>query len=90
MPTMMQVCKRIGLQQLSDKRKIAFDYAIPQPWADDVREKTGIYPVGNIVWLYDENGILGPKCGLFGRPYSITLFGWQILRLYFLQEGHYV
>jgi hypothetical protein len=51
---------------LKDK---SFDYALPQPWVDEIAE---IVPYNIIifcfVWLYDGD--------LFGRPYPINMGGW--------------
>lgn len=54
----------------------AYDYALPQMWADDVRERTGIYPPGHMVWLYNE------RTGLAGVPFPVTLLGWIALKRY--------
>lgn len=54
----------------------AYDYAVPQPWADDVRDKTGIYPPGHVVWLYNKD------TGIGGRPFPVTLLGWMALKRY--------
>jgi hypothetical protein len=53
-----------------------FDYAIPQSWANEVYAWTGLYPRG-IVWLYDRRAPFG------GRPFPVTLYGWQVMVLYF-------
>lgn len=52
-----------------------FDYAIPQPWADDVYEKTGVYPSPFFVWGYPE-GIFG------GQAVAITDTGKMLLEIY--------
>ena len=59
----------------------AVDYAVPQPWADGVRDRTGIDPCGFTVWLYDE------QAGIFGRPYPLTCQGARVLGQYQDQEG---
>jgi len=51
-----------------------FDYSLPQTWVDDVREKTGINPVGKVVWNYEEN-----KCG---QPFGLTREGVQLISIY--------
>ena len=55
--------------------KATFDYAVPQQWWDDVYKKTGM-GVSGVVWLYDD------EAPIFGRPYSVTLYGWMVLRMY--------
>lgn len=44
---------------------ITFDTAIPQGWATDFRDRTGMNPVGSIVWQYDDGAT-------FGRPRPVT------------------
>jgi len=48
-----------------------YDWAVPQEWWNEVYNRTGLNPAGEIVWRYDDS--------LFGYPYSITLLGWMIL-----------
>jgi len=79
-PSFGQRVKELGLDELQEKG-VNYDWAMPQPWVNDVVEKVGIYPRG-IIWLYDVHGILGLKCGMFGRPYSITMSGYWTLKLY--------
>ncbi|NQS88502.1 hypothetical protein HQ584_01750 [Patescibacteria group bacterium] len=50
-----------------------YDWAIPQSYWNEVYEKTGLNPAGEIVWRYDNS--------LFGMPFSISLMGWIILRI---------
>lgn len=52
-----------------------YDVALPQPWADKVKELTGMYPPGHIVWSYAESTI-------FGEPFPVSNYGANILRLY--------
>ncbi len=70
MKTFGQKCK----EAMGNK---TYDITIPQPWANEVRDQTGIYPPGHIVWVYDGN--------IFGRPYAVDLLGWMILNMY--EEG---
>jgi hypothetical protein len=44
-----------------------YDTAVPQPWADSMRDEFGFYPPGHFVWCYDEG------CSLFGKPAPVTL-----------------
>jgi len=57
--TMAEAAAALGLE--------VFDTAIPQPWADAVRDATGIYPAGHVVWCYDGS--------LLGYPVALTLDG---------------
>ena len=66
MATKLDLIKCIGLEDAK------FDYALPQPWCDEVKEITGIYPVDHFIWLYDE------KAPMFGRPYPLDMTGWVI------------
>jgi hypothetical protein len=52
-----------------------YDYAVPQPWFDDVIDRTGVNPCGCFVWLYDG------KYKTFGRPYPINVRGWVICKM---------
>ena len=46
---------------------VTFDYALPEPWCDDLRKKTGITNIAyHFVWMYDE------KAKVFGRPFPLT------------------
>ena len=67
MQTVDERCRELGLQ--------VYDTAIPQPWADDVRDTTGIYPVGHVVWCYDG----GSLCGY---PVALTPEGQKALGNY--------
>lgn len=85
MVTLREKCK--FLDELRDKEAtICYDTALPIDWAKDVIKKTGLYPVG-VVWLYDNEGILGPKCGIFGRPYPVSMYGYWVLRIYQMKGG---
>ena len=79
MVTLRDKCR--FLDKLRDKG-VQYDTALPIDWIDEVMEKTGMYPAG-VVWLYDDNGILGTKCAIFGRPYAVTMFGYWVLKLYY-------
>lgn len=57
-----------------------FDYALPQAWVDNVREKTGINPVGKVVWNYEEN--------THGQPFGLTREGVQLIAIYNYILGH--
>ena len=46
-----------------------YDTALPQQWSEDFRKRTGLWPVGHMVWLYDE------ESRIFGRPYALTWTG---------------
>jgi len=88
MVTLREKCK--FLDELKDKGAfISYDTALPINWVDDVMEKTGQYPYG-IVWLYDDKGLLGPKCGIFGRPYPVSMSGYWILKIYQMKGGEIV
>src|SRR5581483_1099697 len=53
-----------------------FDYALPQPWVDEVVKVTGHpYPaiIGQLVWLYDAAYRYG------GRPCALTLEANKLL-----------
>jgi len=78
--TLREKVQELGLEDLRQKGLIDYDYAYPQPWAESIYEKTGIWPHA-IIWLYDRDGILGIPCGIFGRPYPVTLYAWQILKI---------
>lgn len=52
-----------------------YDSALPQPWFEEVLHYTGVNPIGHIVWSYDK------KAPAFGRPFSVTLKGWQLLQM---------
>ena len=52
-----------------------YDWAMPQPWFMEVIEFTGVNPSGHIVWSYDK------ESPAFGRPFPITLMGWQLLQM---------
>ena len=54
-----------------------FDYAIPQPWANEVKKLTGMYPPGHIVWSYAADIGL-----IFGAPFPVDNYGALMLRLY--------
>lgn len=64
-----QTIARLGLSDAS------FDWGLPQEWWANVIEKTGQNPSGHIVWLYDD------EAPVFGRPFSLTLRGWQLLQI---------
>ena len=49
-----------------------FDTAIPQDWADRVRDLTGEYPPGHVVWSY-------ARGSLSGFPVAIDMTGARIL-----------
>lgn len=83
MATLADRVRELGLDH---QRSIEYDYAVPNEWATDVIEKTGLWPRG-IIWLYDTNGLLGPKCGLLGRPFPLTMYGYWVMRLLTLAEG---
>ena len=78
METLLDRVKALGLDDLEG---VAYDFAVPQPWFDEVCEMAGMRPDG-VVWLYDRLGKLGPPSGTFGRPYAITMNGWWALRMY--------
>lgn len=66
----------MNLNELAKSRGLhSFDCAVPQPWADHVRELTGIYPPGFVVWSYDESHI-------FGAPEPVCNLGALALLLY--------
>jgi hypothetical protein len=78
------------LDELKHKgANISYDTALPIDWVNDVMEKTGRFPYG-VVWLYDGKGLLGPKCGIFGRPYSVSMYGYCILKIYQMKGGDIV
>ena len=63
-------------RRLEEKGKLkVYDFALPQPWFNDVLDKVGVNPAGHIVWCYDKRRICG-------EPFSITLLGHQILKIY--------
>ena len=62
---------------LGDK---TYDFAIPQSIFNEYLEVSNQNPSGHIVWLYDEQS----RCG---RPYSLTMTGWIILRLHQIKYG---
>jgi len=53
-----------------------YDYALPQPWVDDVENKTGENPCPHFVWSYQEDG------DVWGRPFPITEAGKLIMKIY--------
>jgi len=56
----------------------AHDFALPQPWVDQVHQETGIYPAPHFIWLYETNSFMG-------RPYPITATGWVVCRMLDIQ-----
>jgi len=60
---MDQRARELGLQ--------TYDSAIPQEWANRVKDLTGFYPVGHVVWCYDRVS--------FGRPVAVTPAGEDVL-----------
>lgn len=56
---------------------VTFDWALPQNWVNEVAhhlpERLKNEIGGNFVWIYDE------KARIFGRPYSISFDGNEIL-----------
>jgi hypothetical protein len=73
--------KGVNMMRLSEKAKevlpeeASFDFAMPVDWARNTAERSkGLWPVG-VVWLYDKHG------GCFGRPFPLTLYAWQVLRI---------
>jgi len=71
MPNKKEVMERMGLE------KETFDYALPQPWVNEVRKHVPIELKDEVawhfVWLYDE------KAKVFGRPCSLSVKGNTIL-----------
>lgn len=65
-----QTIARLGLSDAS------FDWGLPQEWWQEMLDITEQNPAGHIVWLYDE------QASVFGRPYPITLLGWQLMRIF--------
>jgi hypothetical protein len=59
----------------------SYDWGLPQEWYNEVLYTTGQNPAGHIVWLYDSSS------GIFGRPYSITLKGYQLMRIHELHRA---
>lgn len=55
-----------------------FDGALPQAWVDLVYQRTGVYPVGHVVWCYDDTPD-GPIWN--GYPMAVTHEGDQLLGL---------
>ena len=55
-----------------------FDCALPVDWANDVKQVTGVWPVGHVVWVYRYPGYESS----FGKPMPITKEGKNILRTY--------
>jgi hypothetical protein len=51
-----------------------FDFALPAPWCDDVKAKTGEWPYG-LVWSYPERSI-------FGEPFALTTEAAALLTKY--------
>jgi hypothetical protein len=49
-----------GMAELTGLSRITFDYAIPEPWADRLRDLGIKHPVDWYVWAYPENGPEGP------------------------------
>ena len=47
------------------------DFAVPQPWADHVRETTGTDPACFTVWDY--------RNSIFGEPYPLTCQACKVL-----------
>jgi len=58
-----------------------YDTALPQPWVDDVYDRTGVYPVGKVVWCYDE-------AKTFGAAFPLTREGAAMLARYRELTGH--
>lgn len=52
----------------------SYDTAVPQDWADTVRNLTGIYPVGHVVWCYDGKTMLG-------NPAPVTSVGFELMKV---------
>jgi hypothetical protein len=73
-----------SFQQIADERLpkgSVYDWAIPQPVYDEMTNYSNLNPAGHIVWLYDN------KAATFGRPFSITLLGGIILKIYNTRLG---
>ena len=51
----------------------SYDTALPQAWWDEANNRTGINPVGHVVWSYD------PPHGLFGAPRAVDEVGDSII-----------
>ena len=59
----------------------SIDSAVPQGWADEVAEKTGVYPAPFTVWVYYEDGCSGPL--------ALTETGKVVLEIFnFITFGH--
>lgn len=56
----------VSTHELAKEMKLeSFDTALPQPWVDEFRDKTGFNPVGQMVWAYDNMPI-------WGEPIAVT------------------
>lgn len=55
-----------------------FDYAIPISWVEDVKAKTGIWPI-EFVWFYPKSGEYGH---IWGKPFPLTDGAKEILAKY--------
>lgn len=65
------------------KERGQFDYAIPQPWLDDLKEITGVYAIHCFVWFYPKEG----EGRIFGHPYPLTDEGRFLLNIYNNRRG---
>lgn len=54
---------------------IEYDTALPQEWLNEVRKRSAIEPVGNIVWGYSTT----MWASIMGLPFAITPAGSILL-----------
>jgi hypothetical protein len=75
--------KKEAVQLLGLEKKGSVDYALPQPWADDFKVVTLVYPVSYFVWFYPERG----EGAIFGYPYPLTVEAKELLAMYNTRRG---
>ena len=70
--------KKEAVELLKLEEKGAVDYALPQQFADNFKEFTGVYPINCFVWFYPNEG---PHY-IFGIPYPLTVEAKELLVRY--------
>lgn len=59
----------------------SFDTALPHDWCNDVYNRTGKYPLGHMVWCYDEQRIFGEAAAITREGQAILNdYKWQLSR----------
>lgn len=47
--------------KMLEEQNITYDYAVPQPWLDDIAKRLGSYNLG-YVWVYTDGYLFGIPC----------------------------